>query len=89
MFRVHWVPAALDELTAIWMKADTPLRQAITAATHAIDEQLRMDPIGSSESRPEGRRVLLVAPVGVTFRVDVRRRTVLVVRAWVFRRRKA
>lgn len=87
MFRVQWVQAAVNELTAIWTNADSPFRQAITAATHAIDEQVRTDPIGNSESRPEGRRVLLVAPVGITFRVDVRRRTVVVLRVWVFRRR--
>ena len=64
MFRVEWVQSAHDELTAIWVQADSTLRPAITAAANHIDLLLRADPFSDSESRPEGRRILFVAPFG-------------------------
>lgn len=44
MFRVEWLQVALDELTTQWMQADTALRQAITAASHAVEQRLANDP---------------------------------------------
>ena len=41
MFRVEWLQSALDELTNLWTQAN---RQAITAATHLIDQKLGTDP---------------------------------------------
>lgn len=41
MFRVEWLQSAVDELAALWVDADSTLRQAITNASHQIDEQLR------------------------------------------------
>jgi hypothetical protein len=41
MFQVEWLQSALDELAAIWMQADSALRQAITVATHQIDQLLQ------------------------------------------------
>ena len=40
MFRVEWREEALDELTTLWLQADAPGRQAITAASHALDQHL-------------------------------------------------
>jgi len=39
MFRVEWLQSALDELADVWMQADSPVRQAITAAAHCIELQ--------------------------------------------------
>jgi hypothetical protein len=85
MFTVRWTRAALDRLTAIWLRVDSGQRRAITAATHAIDGRLRSDPLNEGESRSGGRRVLLVAPLGVAFRVDAQTRTVTVLQAWYIR----
>jgi hypothetical protein len=70
MFRVEWLESALDELTTVWMQAESSLRPAITAATHQIDQQLRADPIGCSESRSGETRVLFEKPLGVNFYVE-------------------
>lgn len=87
MFRVHWSQSAVDELSTIWTNADPVLRQAITSAAFQIDEHLRSDPYGQSESRPGGIRVLFVAPLGINFRVEAGTKTSLVLRIWLFRKR--
>jgi hypothetical protein len=88
MYRVRWERSALDELAEVWMEADSTFREAITAATHAIDQELRSDPYGASESRSEGRRILFLTPLGLYFRVDEKERVVSILRVWRFRKRK-
>lgn len=44
MLRVEWLQSTLDELMIIWMQADAAQRQAITAASHTIDQRLSSDP---------------------------------------------
>jgi hypothetical protein len=87
MFQVRWEDSALNELAAFWMEADSALREAITQATSQIDQQLQTDPVGASESRPGGRRVLFVSPLGAMFRIEADGRTVSVLHVWLFRRR--
>jgi hypothetical protein len=87
MFRVRWEDTALSELAAIWLQADSALRQLITDATNRIDQQLQTDPLTDSESRPGGRRILFVSPLGITFRIEADGQTVSVLRVWLFRRR--
>lgn len=86
MFRVRWAEAALDELAALWLQADSALRETITAAAHQIDQQLQANPYGLGESRPEGRRVLFFYPLGVSFRVEQDEQTVSVLHIWRFQR---
>lgn len=85
MFQVRWKHSAVNDLAAIWTASDSGQRQAITAAASTIDQILSIAPNSQGESRPNGRRVLLVAPLGVTFRVDNRHMTVWVLRVWRFR----
>jgi hypothetical protein len=66
------------------LAADSQQRQAITDATHQIDQQLQADPANQGESRPKGRRVLLVAPLGVLFRVDTQRSIVRIMQVWQY-----
>jgi hypothetical protein len=87
MFRVEWLQTALDELARHWLQADSVLRQALTAASHEIDQRLRSDPDNQGESRPMGRRILFVAPLAVTFRIDAGGQTVTVIEIHLFRRR--
>jgi hypothetical protein len=89
MFRVQWLQEALDELAAIWTQGDSELRQAITAAAHALDLELAANPYRESESR-EGEsedRVLFVYPLGVQIEIDLPKRMVWVIHVWRFRRR--
>jgi hypothetical protein len=44
MFRVEWLREAVGELAELWIEADSPFRQAITEATHALDQELQADP---------------------------------------------
>ena len=62
MVRVEWLQVALDELTTLWTRADESQRQAITTASHTIDQRLGTDPIREGESRPGGRRITFVPP---------------------------
>jgi len=87
MFRVRWEETALNELAALWLAANAALRQAITTASSQIDQLLQTDPLGQSESRPDGRRILFVSPLGITFRIEEDGETVSVLRIWLFRRR--
>lgn len=89
MFHVEWVQKALDELTVIWMQADSALRKAITAATHALDQQLQSDPYSQSESRDGKQRVMFASPLGIQIEIDDKQRIVWVVHVWQFRRRQA
>lgn len=76
MFRVKWLQEALDELTILWTQADSPLRAAITAATHALDQELQADPYRNSESRNDEDRVLFAYPLAIQFEVDLPQRIV-------------
>ena len=87
MFRVEWIQAALDDLARIWVQADSDLRQAITTATHTLDQELRTDPDRQGESRGEDERVLFAYPLAAQVEVDLRRRIVWVLHGWRFRRR--
>jgi hypothetical protein len=87
MFRVQWKRAALNELAACWNQADSAQRQAITAASHAIDNRLERDPLNEGESRSKRRRVAFFPPLAVTFRVERDGQTVSVLHIRLFRRR--
>lgn len=84
MFRVRWKQSALNELAALWLAADSEIRTAINTAVQSIDELLRLDPEGEGESRPNKRRILFVAPLGVLFRVRVEQSVVRVLQVWRF-----
>jgi hypothetical protein len=88
MFRLEWLESALQELADIWLRADATLRQAITAATHQIEQLLLNDPLHEGESRPGGRRILHLAPLGILYRIEPDGQTVTVLRVWLYRQRR-
>jgi hypothetical protein len=88
MFQVEWLQSALDELAAIWVRADSALRQAITAAAHSIEQELRRSPHQLGESREGEERVFFTYPLGVQFDIDDAQGTVRVLHVWDIRRRK-
>lgn len=83
--RVRWERIALAGLADAWLAARSPERRRIVAAAAEIDRQLATTADTSGESRPGGRRVMFVPPLGVLFRVTSD--TVSVLRVWPLRQR--
>jgi plasmid stabilization system protein ParE len=75
-FTVTWVPAAEAELTDLWLAA--PDRSEVRIAADQIDSQLKSNPADVGESRPSERRILIVPPLVVIYRVKVEDRIVQV-----------
>jgi hypothetical protein len=86
-FQVDWHPRAEAELTRIWL--NEPLSQLISLAANRIDQQLTEHPAEVGESRPNGRRILLDAPLGIYYRFYEEDRRVLVLKVWYFRKRSS
>jgi hypothetical protein len=82
IYTVIWKREAERRLATIWLGSTD--RPAITQAANQIDQQLRRDPDDQGESRPDGRRILLVPPLGVLFKVQPLDRVVTVVAVWQF-----
>ena len=89
MFRVEWLREAVSELADLWIKADSPFRQVITEATHALDQELQADPFRGSESREEEVRTLFSDPLAILFEVDPQQRIVWILHVWTFRQHEA
>ena len=87
MFRIEWLQSAMDELSSLWIGADSTQRQAITSATHAVEQRLQIDPANEGESRSGNRRITFVAPLAVRFRVEAYGQTVTVLHVRLFGRR--
>jgi len=86
--RVEWLQSALDELTEIWLGAESRVRLAITSASHLIELQLSTNPYEESESRPGGRRIMFVSPLAVVYRIE-HERSVIVLHVWRFGKRQS
>jgi hypothetical protein len=84
-YTVVWVPAAEQELAQLWM--DAAQRREVTQAAQEIDDRLRFAPADQGESRPHGRRILLVPPLGATFEILSDDRLVRVLDVWRFEKR--
>jgi hypothetical protein len=87
MFRVEWLESALNDLAAVWMMSAPAQREAITAASHAIDLQLSVNPQDRGESRPHGRRIDFFPPLGVTYKVEFLTQIVSIIHVWQFHQR--
>ena len=81
-YTVVWHAEAEDELAQIWLEYAP--QSSITSAANRIDELLRAQPTEVGESRPNDRRILLVPPLGVTYRVRQPDRFVHVLRVWYY-----
>lgn len=82
---VGWTTAARTELANMWLRADSAQRRAITAAAHAIDRRLAINPENEGESRDAGCRVLFERPLAITFQVQRSAADVQVLRVWKIR----
>jgi hypothetical protein len=88
MFTVLWGLEAMEDLTRLWTQADSPLRKAITVATHQMDKKLANDPENTGESRIGNERIDFVFPLSFRFDVDQSNKTVRVLQVWRFQKRK-
>ncbi len=89
MFSIFRSQTALASLRESWDNADDGFRLAILEASRRIDKKLLTDPQRRGESREDGTRLLLQAPLAVLFEVDERRKLVRVLRTWAFGRRRS
>ncbi len=87
MFQVVWLEQALDELAAIWTKADSNQRKSISDAARAIDRLLERDPDNQGESRSAGQRILIQVPVAIRFEIRHQRGLVRVLHIWSVKQR--
>jgi hypothetical protein len=81
-YTVVWIPTADDELATLWMKSKD--REVVTSSANEIDRRLRLNPHQQGECRSQGRRILLVPPLGVVYRVNDDDRLVRVLHVWRF-----
>jgi hypothetical protein len=84
---VQWARTARDELTNLWIQADSVRRQALVAASNSVDQRLRSDPHNEGESREESERVMFVHPLAVRFDIVETSSVVRVLRIWEMKRR--
>lgn len=87
MYRVIWLRRARETLANYWVHADSSAREAITKASHALDQRLQSDPWSGSESRVGDTRVTFEAPLSVFYLVDDEEMVVVVQQIRVFERR--
>jgi len=66
-FMVEWHPDAQQDLAAIWLTATD--RNAVTAAAHAIDQTLGVDPDTVGRAVFDTIREYHYSPLGVEFEV--------------------
>ena len=82
IFTVVWLPHAEDELATLWLGVDRAARQAMTAATHRMDQMLRMNPLDVGEGREGIDRVVFQSPLAVLVEVHEGDRVVRVREVW-------
>jgi plasmid stabilization system protein ParE len=79
-FTVEWLPAAEQDLAAIWVNASD--QAEVTAAANAIDQALMRNPHTLGEGRLGVSRILVVAPLAVEYDVIVDDGKVVVWHVW-------
>ena len=85
IYDVVWYGDAFRNLEKIWDEI-TPLAPA-DAAFDEIERRLTKSPETEGESRPDGRRILTLPPLGVLFRPQPRLKEVYVLKVWYIRPR--
>jgi plasmid stabilization system protein ParE len=70
MRSIVWTQPALDDLTLIWLSANSEERFAITQSAEIVDRRLFARAATEGESRSHGLRIMFVAPLAVTYHFD-------------------
>jgi ParE-like toxin of type II ParDE toxin-antitoxin system len=84
-YDIVWDVDAYKKLEKIWSET-TPIGPAVDAFDE-IERLLSKLPEQEGESRARGRRILIVAPLGVIYRVHERTKEVHVLDVWKFPQR--
>lgn len=79
-YTVVWWPAALDELTELWLESDD--RAAVTADAREVDRRLAEQASEWGDDVVANVRVMDLARVGVYFRIFEEDRRVEIVRVY-------
>jgi hypothetical protein len=66
-YNLIWRGAASHALAESWIESPSELRESITSGVALAEAALRTFPLDAGESRADGRRMLIVLPVAVTF----------------------
>lgn len=82
-YQILWKRSAEDQLADIWLAAED--RELITRTAAAIDEHLEKSGPAAGESRPDGKRILIMAPLGIKFQVYPNDAIIRVADVWRFR----
>jgi hypothetical protein len=80
-YSVHWTDDALDELAAVWTAAAD--RNAVTAASHRLEQDLARDPYGRGIARNASvNRTATDLPLGIDYEIIEDDKKVRVLRVW-------
>lgn len=80
-YAVAWTPGAEQELVAVWVAATD--RNAVTLASHQLDEDLARDPYGRGvERNSPANRTAVELPLGIDYEIIEDDKKVRVLRVW-------
>lgn len=80
-YAVFWTPDSQDELANSWLAA--PDRNAVTAASHRLDQALADDPYSIGFARDASiNRTAIDLPLGIEFEIIEDDKKVRVLRVW-------
>jgi hypothetical protein len=85
MFRIRWPKSVNRKLLDASAKADSPTLTAILAAMSKVESLLQNEPEFVGESRDADKRLLILDPLAVTYKIDSRRRIVKILRVRIQR----
>jgi glutathione synthase/RimK-type ligase-like ATP-grasp enzyme len=80
MYRIRWPKSVNRKLLDASAKANAPNLTAILTAMSEVESIIQNDPEFVGESRDADKRVLIVDPLFVTYKIDSRRRIVKILR---------
>jgi len=86
-YKVIWKKVAEKQLAEIWVRSHD--RSRIVAVADRIVSSLGSNPEDLGESRTGGDRVIIESPLAVTYRIDERSKTVLILKIHAFERRSS
>jgi hypothetical protein len=67
-YRVIWPRGSLNHLAAVWLT--TPDRDAVTGASHRIEQQLATDPFACGFARDSSvNRTIVDFPLGIEYEI--------------------
>ena len=84
MFELRWEENAAVDLVGLWTQAESHRKELISLAINDLQDRLRLDPHGNSESRTGTDRIVFAAPLGAMIQIDDAAATVSILAIWLF-----